>query len=108
MKRTQVKGMDEFLNLKDDDEVKDEEGAARVREEVTTKEGEGTEAGEAEATEQGQRLAVKKLMLATLLGVSPIRDLELLTVVLQEVGRSLGLFPLPQRSQPLMMIRDLK
>lgn len=51
--------MDEFLNLKDDDETEDEGGATKVRDEATAREGEGTEVvaaeqgAEAMAAEQG-------------------------------------------------------
>lgn len=45
--------MDEFLNSKDDDEDKDEEGAARVRDEATMREGDDAEAREANIA--GQR-----------------------------------------------------
>lgn len=38
LKRTRVKGIEEFLNIKDDDEVKDEVGATRVREEAVARE----------------------------------------------------------------------
>lgn len=38
--------MDKFLNLKNDDKAEDEEGAARVRDEATVREGEGVEARE--------------------------------------------------------------
>lgn len=46
-KRNQVKGIDEFVNLKDDDEAKEEEGVARVREDAIAWEGEemGVDAG---------------------------------------------------------------
>lgn len=47
-KKTHLKGMDKFLNLKDDDETKDEEGVVRFIVEVATREGDsaghGTEA----------------------------------------------------------------
>lgn len=52
-KRTHLRGMDEFLNLKDDDKVEDEEGAGRVRDEAATREGEEGEAREAKVTRQG-------------------------------------------------------
>lgn len=42
-KRTRVKGIDEFLSLNYDDEVEDEGGAARIREEAIVRE--GVEAG---------------------------------------------------------------
>lgn len=57
--RSRFSGMDEFLNLKDDDETEDEGGATKVRDEATAREGEGTEVvaaeqgAEAMAAEQG-------------------------------------------------------
>lgn len=42
--------LDEFLNIKDDDKVEEEEGAARVRDEAMAREGEGVGVREADVT----------------------------------------------------------
>lgn len=76
--------MDEFLNLKNDNETEDEERAASVRDEVVTREGEGAETRKADAAKQGIEVGVKKFLLAALLEVSPIRDLEPVRLVLQK------------------------
>lgn len=44
--------MDKFLSLKDDDAAEDEEGATRIRDEATVKDGEGAEAKEEEAAKR--------------------------------------------------------
>lgn len=46
-------GMDEFLNLRDDNEVGDEEGAIGIREEAAARVGEEAGAREEEATIRG-------------------------------------------------------
>lgn len=45
--------MDEFLNLKDDDETKNEERDVKVRDEAVVKEGKGPKTRETKVTEQG-------------------------------------------------------
>lgn len=52
-KRMRLIGMDEFLNLKDDDDAEDEERAARVRAKVVAREGDSAAAGGIDVTWQG-------------------------------------------------------
>lgn len=94
--------MDEFLNLKDDNETEDEEGVAKVREEATVRVGEevGVDVS-GEATEHRVGAGGEEVILVILLRVSPTRDLDLLRLALQEAARR-RLIPhlIPQWSWP--------
>lgn len=60
-KKTHFRGMDKFLNLKDDDEDEDEEKAARVIIEVTVREGDSARQGtEARVVDQTTEVSSAK------------------------------------------------
>lgn len=102
--------MDEFLSLKDDDKVEDEEGAVRMREEARTRESEemGADA-RGETVDHRVEAGDEEVLLVILPEVSPTRDLEMLRLALPEaVKGSPALLPIPRQSWPWRQIKHLK
>lgn len=82
--------MDEFLNIKYDDEAEDEEEAPRLRDEIVVQEGEGTEVREAEAAEHEVEAQGEEVLISgTTRGVTH-KVLKSVRLVLQKDRRSLN------------------
>lgn len=55
-KQIHLKGMGEFLNLKNDDDAEDEEGSARIRDEAIARKGDSAIAEEADVARKGTKV----------------------------------------------------